>query len=115
MVLVLGVGAQETAAALRVFVGDRQANDASVKIPHLHEVIANDPYVSQSRDHSSPLLPCTRLLHLVPRRGTSKVRLRASLAMRRRHDHHQPSSEKDTPLCSDGKCIPPPRACRIQL
>jgi len=53
MVLVLGISAQETTAALRVFVGDRQADNAGVKVPHLHEVIANDTYVSQTLNHSS--------------------------------------------------------------
>src|SRR6266511_496479 len=53
VVLVLGISAQETTAALRVFVGDRQADDASIKVPHLHEVIANDTYVSQTLNHSS--------------------------------------------------------------
>jgi len=45
MVFVLGVSAQETATALWVFVGDRQANDASVKIAHLYKVIADNPYM----------------------------------------------------------------------
>jgi hypothetical protein len=46
MVLVLGIGAQETAAALWVFVSDRQTDDAGVKVAHLHEVVADNPYVS---------------------------------------------------------------------
>jgi hypothetical protein len=46
VVLVLGISAQETTAALWVFIGDRQANDTGVKVPHLHEVIANDSYMS---------------------------------------------------------------------
>jgi len=46
VVLVLGSGAQETTAALWVFIGDRQANDTGIKVPHLHEVIANDTDMS---------------------------------------------------------------------
>jgi hypothetical protein len=45
MVLVLGVGAQEATATLGVLVGDRQADNAGVKVTHLHEVIADDPYM----------------------------------------------------------------------
>jgi hypothetical protein len=62
MVFVLRVGAQETAAALRVLVGDRQPDDTRVEIPHLHEIIANNSYMSQTHHHSpAPLLDVTVL------------------------------------------------------
>jgi hypothetical protein len=41
-----GIGTQETTTALWVFISDRQANDTGVKVPHLHEVIANDTDMS---------------------------------------------------------------------
>jgi len=46
VVLVLGISAQETTAARWVFIGDGQTNDTGVKVPHLHEVIANDTDMS---------------------------------------------------------------------
>ena len=50
--VVLGVGlrAQEADAPLEVLVGDREAQDARVEVPHLPEVVAVESDVTQSAD-----------------------------------------------------------------
>jgi hypothetical protein len=56
MVLMFEIGAQKAAAALWIFISDRQTNDTGIKISHLHEVIANDTHMPPTLNHSSASL-----------------------------------------------------------
>ena len=61
VVLVVRVGTEETTASLRIFVRDRQAEDAGVKVSHLEEIVADDAHVAQVGNERHGLASCIRL------------------------------------------------------
>jgi hypothetical protein len=47
MVLGLGVSAEKANTPLEVFIGDREAHDAAIKIPHFHQVVTKESHMAQ--------------------------------------------------------------------
>src|SRR5712691_11141446 len=58
MMLGLGVSAEEANAPIQVFIRDRQAHNAAIKIPHFHQIVAKKSYVAQPGNLRHSVLPC---------------------------------------------------------